>query len=62
VAGSLVGAAWTILHLRHVPWALDIHPVVPGLIAAVLPMLVRSKTIDMSEKALATFFPSRSAI
>jgi Na+/proline symporter len=61
VAGSLVGAAWTILHLRHVPWALDIHPVVPGLIAAVIPMLVRSRAIDMSQKALATFFPSRLA-
>ncbi len=57
VAGSLVGAAWTILHLKHVPWALDIHPVVPGLIAAVLPMLIRRKSIDMSPTARATFFP-----
>ena len=57
VAGSLTGAFWTVLHLRHVPWAMDIHPVVPGLIAALLPMLWRTGRIGMSPKALQIFFP-----
>lgn len=39
VAGSSVGLFWTILHLGRVPWAMDIHPVVPGLAVALLPML-----------------------
>ncbi len=59
VAGSLVGSFWTVLHLKHVGWALDIHPVVPGLIAAVLPMLKRGARVDMSEATLELFFPSR---
>jgi len=66
VAGSIVGLIWTVPHLayaswarQHAPWILDIHPVVPGLIAAAMPMLRFSSTIEMSPKALATFFPER---
>lgn len=69
VAGSLVGMAWTIPHLaysgwarQHAPWMLDIHPVVPGLVAAIIPMIVmRSKQIEMSSTTLRIFFPERSA-
>jgi Na+/proline symporter len=68
VAGSLVGIVWTVPHLayagwarQHAPWILDIHPVVPGLIAAFIPMLWRSTRIEMSRRALDTFFPERAA-
>jgi sodium/proline symporter len=64
VAGSLAGLIWTVPHLvyagwtrAHAPWILDIHPVVPGLIAAAIPMLLRSKQIEMSPAAMQTFFP-----
>jgi Na+/proline symporter len=64
VAGSVAGLIWIVPHLvfaawtrEHAPWILDIHPVVPGLIAAALPMLRRPARIEMSAKALATFFP-----
>jgi Na+/proline symporter len=57
VAGSLVGLAWTALHLAEVPWAMDIHPVVPGLAAALLPFLKRNRRIEMSPRTLALFFP-----
>jgi len=67
VAGSLVGLAWTIPHLafaawarQHAPWVLDIHPVVPGLIAAIIPIAVlRSSRIEMSRYAMQLFFPER---
>lgn len=66
VAGSVVGMLWTIPHLiyaawtrEHAPWVLDIHPVVPGLIAALIPMLRLSPVVEMSETALRTFFPER---
>lgn len=68
VAGSIVGIIWTIPHLayaawarQHAPWVLDIHPVVPGLVAALIPMLRRSTRIDMSPTALTIFFPERAA-
>jgi Na+/proline symporter len=69
VAGSLVGIVWTVPHLAysgwarlHAPWILDIHPVVPGLIAALIPVVVmRSKTIEISSKTLQIFFPERAA-
>jgi sodium/proline symporter len=67
VAGSLVGIAWTVPHLiyagwarQHAPWVLDIHPVVPGLIAAIVPVVtMSSRTIEMSPRALQLFFPER---
>ena len=67
VAGSLVGMAWTVPHLlyagwarRYVPWVLDIHPVVPGLIAALVPViLMRSRRIEASSRTLRVFFPER---
>jgi Na+/proline symporter len=68
VAGSIVGIIWTVPHLvyaawarEHAPWILDIHPVVPGLIAAAIPMLTRSTVVDMSPKAMQTLFPDRVA-
>lgn len=68
VAGSMAGMIWTILHLvyagwarAHAPWILDIHPVVPGLIAAALPVLRFSPRIEMSAAALKLFFPERAA-
>jgi Na+/proline symporter len=68
VAGSIVGLIWTVPHLvyatwarEHAPWILDIHPVVPGLIAAAIPMLFRSTHIEMSPTAMQTFFPDRVA-
>jgi Na+/proline symporter len=68
VAGSIAGLIWTVPHLvyaawarQHAPWILDIHPVVPGLIAAAIPMLGRSKNIEMSPAAVRTFFPGRAA-
>ncbi len=68
VAGSVVGMLWTIPHLayvgwarQHAPWILDIHPVVPGLIAAAIPMMQRPSHIEMSPQALQTFFPEREA-
>ncbi len=67
VAGSIAGLIWTVPHLvyagwarEHAPWMLDIHPVVPGLIAAALPMVRRSPRIEMSAKTLQTFFPERA--
>jgi sodium/proline symporter len=65
VAGSIVGMIWTVPHLvyaawarEHAPWILDIHPVVPGLIAAAIPMVImRLPFIEMSPTALRTFFP-----
>jgi Na+/proline symporter len=68
VAGSVAGMIWTVPHLvyagwarEHAPWVLDVHPVVPGLIAAAIPMVSRAKRIDMSPAALRTFFPERAA-
>jgi Na+/pantothenate symporter len=67
VAGSIAGIIWIVPHLvyaawarQHAPWILDIHPVVPGLIAALVPMLGRSTRIEMSPAALRTFFPDRA--
>ena len=66
VGGSIAGLIWTIPHLvyagwarQHAPWILDIHPVVPGLIAAAIPILKLGTTIDMSQTALKMFFPER---
>ncbi len=67
VAGSIVGLAWTVPHLlyagwarQHAPWVLDIHPVVPGLIAAIIPIaIMASRKIDVSLKTLQIFFPER---
>jgi hypothetical protein len=53
----LVYAAWA---RQHAPWILDIHPVVPGLIAALVPMLGRSTRIEMSPAAMRTFFPDHA--
>ena len=63
VAGSSFGLVWTVLHLQRVPWALEVHPVVPGLIAAAVPMvacLVGKRRVDMSPTALGIFFPERA--
>ncbi len=68
VAGSIAGLVWTVPHLayaawarRHAPWMLDIHPVVPGLAAAILPIaLMRSARVEMSSTALEVFFPERA--
>ena len=67
VAGSMAGFMWTILHLvyggwarMHAPWILDIHPVVPGLIAAIVPMLRVAPRVEMSATALRMFFPERA--
>ena len=68
VAGSMAGLIWTIPHLayaawarQHAPWILDIHPVVPGLIAAILPIaLMRSARVEMSARAFQLFFPERA--
>jgi Na+/pantothenate symporter len=68
VAGSIAGIIWTLPHLayagwarQHAPWMLDIHPVVPGLIAAIIPVIVlASRRIEMSAKAMKIFFPERS--
>jgi Na+/proline symporter len=65
VAGSLAGLVWTVPHLaaagwarQHAPWMLDIHPVVPGFFAAAIPiLLMRSKTIEMSDATRRVFFP-----
>lgn len=57
VGGSVVGMAWTVLHLAKVPWALDIHPVVPGLAVALVPMLFPARSVAMSSKAFSLFFP-----
>jgi Na+/proline symporter len=66
VGGSIVGMVWTVPHLAypawaraHAPWILDVHPVVPGLIAALIPMIRRSTRIEMSTTALRLFFPER---
>ncbi|MFN8058286.1 MAG: sodium:solute symporter family protein [Vicinamibacterales bacterium] len=56
VAGSLVGLYWTTLHLQKVAWAMDVHPVVPGLVAAGIPMLFRASRIEMSPAAHRLFF------
>lgn len=68
VAGSFVGLVWTAIHLlyapwtrAHIPWALDVHPVVPGLVAALIPILRRERRIEMSPAALKLSFPDRSA-
>ena len=67
VGGSIAGAIWTVPHLlfaawtrQHAPWVLDVHPVVPGLVAAVIPMLRVGRQIEMSPAALKLFFPERS--
>jgi Na+/proline symporter len=67
VGGSLAALVWTILHLlfaawtrQHAPWILDVHPVVPGLIAAAIPMLRRPRRIEMSPAATTLFFPEWS--
>lgn len=59
VAGSLVGLAWTVLHLARVPWSLDIHPVVPGLVVALVPFAWRAAQPDLSAEAMRLFFPER---
>lgn len=67
VAGSLVGMAWTVPHLvypawtrAHAPWILDLHPVVPGLVAAIIPIaLMRARRVEMSPAVLSVFFPER---
>jgi Na+/proline symporter len=67
VLGSVAGLAWTALHLiqagwarQHAPWVLDIHPVVPGLIAALVPMLACPRRVEMSPATLEVFFPERA--
>jgi Na+/proline symporter len=64
VGGSLVALAWTMPHLlfaawtrQHAPWMLEVHPVVPGLIAALIPMLRRRRRLEMSTAAADLFFP-----
>jgi hypothetical protein len=60
---------WTIPHLaatawarQHAPWMLDIHPVVPGLVAAIVPVIVLwSKRIEMSAPTMRIFFPERAS-
>jgi Na+/proline symporter len=66
VLGSVAGLLWTALHLvfadwarRHAPWMLDLHPVVPGLAAALVPMLALPRRVEMSPGTLAVFFPDR---
>lgn len=66
VAGSIVGLVWTIFHLQRVsvPWVMDVHPVVPGLVAAAVPMvacLLGRKRIEMSAKTMDLFFPESTA-
>jgi Na+/proline symporter len=56
VSGSLVSLVWTALHLQRVSWALDVHPVVPGLAVALLPMLRQSRRIEMSPSTFRLFF------
>jgi Na+/proline symporter len=69
VLGSAAGLLWTILHLvfsnwarLHAPWTLDLHPVVPGLAAALLPMLLMPRRIEMAPETLAVFFPERQSV
>jgi Na+/proline symporter len=64
VLGSLAALLWTALHLLgadwariHVPWTLDLHPVVPGLVAAIVPMIVLPHRLEMSPGTIAVFFP-----
>jgi sodium/proline symporter len=66
VAGSIVGVLWTVPHLifaawtrAHAPWILDIHPVVPGLIAAAIPVLRLPRVVEMSAKTRRVFFPEQ---
>jgi SSS family solute:Na+ symporter len=56
IGGTVVGLLWMLLHLQRVPWALDLHPAVPGLVAAALPMLFARRAVDMSPKTYAVFF------
>ncbi|HTK29859.1 MAG TPA: sodium:solute symporter family protein [Vicinamibacterales bacterium] len=68
VAGSVVGLIWTVPHLAYAawaranaPWILDIHPVVPGLVAAIVPIAIFwSRRLEMSPKAMQLFFPERT--
>jgi hypothetical protein len=57
---ALVGVAFATWARQHAPWILDIHAVVPGLLAALIPMFRRSTRIEMSPTALNTFFPARA--
>jgi Na+/proline symporter len=57
VGGSVITALWMVLDLAKVPWAKEIHPVVPGLVVAFLLITVLSRfTQPVSERCLAKFF------
>jgi SSS family solute:Na+ symporter len=61
VGGFLVTVVWTALTLAKVPWAASIHPIVPGLVTAlVLIMAVTPFTQPAPPEALARFFARRT--
>jgi sodium/pantothenate symporter len=57
VGGFLMTVVWTALTLAKVPWATSIHPIVPGLLTAlVLIVAVTPFTRPAPPEALARFF------
>lgn len=57
VGGSAATALWMALDLARIPWAAEIHPVVPGLAVALLLIMTVSRfTRPVPERCLARFF------
>jgi sodium/pantothenate symporter len=60
IGGFVVTVAWTALTLARVPWAVAIHPIVPGLaVSLALIVAVTPFTRPASSEALAKFFKHR---
>lgn len=61
VGGAVVTSLWIYWTLKKVPWALTVHPGIPGLlVAGALMLAVGMVTGPVSERTLVRFFPGRA--
>ncbi len=57
IAGGLVAAVSTVFAIREAPWALQVHPVVPGLtVSALLILAVTPFTRPVRDEAMRLYF------
>jgi Na+/proline symporter len=57
VAGGIVASVCTVFAIRDVPWALAVHPIVPGLaVSAILLVAVSLFTRPVREEAVRLYF------
>ncbi len=57
IAGGLTAAFCTVFAIREAPWALQVHPVVPGLVvSAILIVVVTFFTRPVRDEAVRLYF------